>query len=621
MAIPPTRTVSIQDMQERFDRLREAANESARSFRTTYTFYLIVALYILVIVSSTHHDLLFRAGNVQMPIVNVGVPVVWFFTVVPWLLLLLHFNLLIQAIFLANKVSQYAAALDGGRSDTEKSEALGLLYPAPLAHKVADADPQGSMRRLLNVIVFVTLAVLPLGILIFAQVRFLLYQNEWLTWLHRGAVVVDIGLLWWLWPRITVPHMAWREWYRTRRIKASFVPNVAAFAIIFSAFFADFPGGTMGNLTPSLDSGRNYLLGRTYALSNRVLVDTEPAPEILAAHYRATCESGNGCDESVIAVGSPFWCNHAKPLQLKRRHFRNAVLSESTLCQADLEGAKLHGADLGGAKLHRATLGGAELHGAILGGAELHGAILRSAKLYKADLRSAKLHRADLEDAELHRANLSGAKFNGANLRSAKLHGAWLENAKLHGADLRVAELHGASLLGAELHGAILSGAKFNGASLESAKLHGAILRSAKLHGAILSGAELHGADLRKAQLHGASSDPGDLCVSFETVINRRIGEESDLSGVISAGGLTQEAVASMGKGLLDEDAKKLRAKLEVHIGPPGSRVFGLPKNSGASMGKYTEEDAAQWIAAYKKTLSAVFGAVDAPRPELAFCV
>ena len=162
MGIPPTRTVSIQDMQGRFDRLRESANESARSFRTAYTFYLIVALYILVIVSSTHHDLLFRAGNVQMPIVNVGVPVVWFFTVVSWLLLLLHFNLLIQARFLAKKVRQYADALEGQiKSRNERSEALGLLYPTPLAHKVADAAQQGSMRRIINVIVFVTLAVLP----------------------------------------------------------------------------------------------------------------------------------------------------------------------------------------------------------------------------------------------------------------------------------------------------------------------------------------------------------------------------------------------------------------------------------------------------------------------------
>ena len=221
MATRPTRPLEMEDMQGRFDRLREAANESARSFRTAYAFYLIVALYILVIVSSTHHELLFRAGGVQMPIVNVGVPVVWFFTVVPWLLVLLHFNLLIQAMFLADKVSQYATALKGQiRSRTKRSEALGLLYPAPLAHKVADAAQQGSMRKILNVIVFFTLAVLPPAILIFAQVRFLPYQNELFTWLHRAAVVIDIGLLWWLWPRIAAPHVKWRIWLGTQELKA-----------------------------------------------------------------------------------------------------------------------------------------------------------------------------------------------------------------------------------------------------------------------------------------------------------------------------------------------------------------------------------------------------------------
>ena len=93
MSTRPTRPLEVEDAQGRFDRLRESANESARSFRTAYTFYLIVALYILVIVSSTQQELLFRGGDVQMPIVNVGVPVVWFFTVIPWLLVLLHFKL------------------------------------------------------------------------------------------------------------------------------------------------------------------------------------------------------------------------------------------------------------------------------------------------------------------------------------------------------------------------------------------------------------------------------------------------------------------------------------------------------------------------------------------------
>ena len=501
MSTRPTRPLEIEDVQGRLDRLREAANESARSFRTAYAFYLIAVLYILVIVSSTQQELLFRGGDVKMPIVNAGVPVVWFFTVVPWLLVLLHFNLLIQAIFLANKVSQYAAALDEQvRSRTKRSEELGLLYPAPLAHKIADTDQQGRMRRLLNVIVFVTLAVLPPTILIFTQVQFLPYQDELFAWLHRTAVVVDIGLLWWLWPRIAVPHMAWREWCRTRRLKTLAVATVAVFAGFFSIVIADFPGGTMGHLTPSLDSLRNSL-GREYYLSERVLVHKEPSPEILAAHYRVMCASGNGCDESVIAVGSPFWCKHAKPLQLMERNVRDALLFWSTLCGVTLREAELHGAILGGSELHGADLWEAKLHGADLWEAKLHGADLQRAEFHGADLWEAELHGADLREAELHGTTLREAKLHGADLQGAKLHGAGLWRAELHGADLREAELHGADLWEAKLHGADLREAKLHGTTLLGVEFHGADLREAKLHGTTLLGAEFHLTDLRGLDL------------------------------------------------------------------------------------------------------------------------
>ena len=166
------------------------------------------------------------------------------------------------------------------------------------------------------------------------------------------------------------------------------------------------------------------------------------------------------------------------------------------------------------------------------------------------------------------------------------------------GAHLIEAQLHGANLRGAQLHRAHLVGAQLHGVHLIEAQLHGADLRGAQLHGVHLVGAQLHGADLRSARLHGASSDPGALSGPFEAVINNRIGEESDLTGAIFAGGLTPEAVASIEKGLPDEAAKRLREKLEAHIGKPKSHE--LPENSGARIGAYTKEAARRWIAEYK---------------------
>ena len=189
--------------------------------------------------------------------------------------------------------------------------------------------------------------------------------------------------------------------------------------------------------------------------------------------------------------------------------------------------------------------------------------------------------------------NLQGSWLNGSNLYEARLEKAHLRGAQLHGAHLMRAQLHGAHLIEAQLHGAYLI----------EAQLHGAHLIGAQLRGADLRDAQLHGADLGRAQLHGASNN--DLKYSyesFETVINKRIDKESDLSGAISAGGLTREVVASIVRSLPDEQAKKLRERLKAHIGPPASR--DLPESSGAIRGKYTKEEADQWIAEYKTAVS-----------------
>ena len=216
------------------------------------------------------------------------------------------------------------------------------------------------------------------------------------------------------------------------------------------------------------------------------------------------------------------------------------------------------------------------------------------------------MHGAQLEEAQLHGAQLVGAHLHGAQLIVAHLYGASLMGAQLYGANLGGAQLHGAYLWGAHLYGASLMGAQLHGADLRGAHLHRADLEGAQLYGAYLWEAHLHGADLRGAQLHGASSGPKLSIMSFEASIKERIGKESDLSGAIFAGGLTQEDVDSIGTGLAYEEAKKLREKLAEHIG--GRKGSALPENSGAVTGAYTKEEAAQWIAEYKAAMSAVSG-------------
>ena len=500
----------------------EAANDSARHFRAVYLTYLMIAFYIIVIISSTDDELLFRDGNVPMPIINTSVPVMWFFIVAPWILLLLHLNLLMQAVFLSTKVHRYTS-----RFAKEKIHERGLLFPAPLANLLAEGDRRRSVQRILRIFVFFSLALLPPGILIYAEIQFLTYQSELITWLHRVAILLDIALLWRLWPYIrTPPDTDWKESWRQFRTWKRWVATFVSVATgLFVFVIADIPGGTMENFIPA-NALRDWLepsLDHKYQLKEQILVQEEPPPEVLAAHLVA-CKSQNSDDrtdcQTEIKLGTPIWCQHAKPLSLEKRAFRHANLHNAILCgvdlsvdlsDADLSRARLHGANLRNTKLQSANLRGAELQDADLHSAKLQGADLYRTELQGADLRFAELQGANLRFAKLQGTNLYRAELQGANLRSAKLQGADLYRAGLHGANLRRAELQGADLYQADLHGADLHSAKLQGANLFQAELHGANLRRAELLGTDLRWAKLHGADLRSAKLQGADLYRADL--------------------------------------------------------------------------------------------------------------
>ena len=519
---------------DRLSRLRESANDSARNFRTVYVSYLIIALYILSIVIFREEELLFRNGSLQIAIVNFSVPIRSFFIVSPLILLALHFNLLIQAIFLSRKVYQYASAIPTihllqllPSSNGEKMEMRDLLFPAPLAHIITGGDSDRTRQNLLLAVVLFSIIFLPPIILILIGTQFLAYQSKFITIGQFMFVAIDVGILWWLWPRIAAPDKKWIQWFQSlspiiivlttllttlltifilisinlydmrefpNRIKPAIPsPHVMSIAKQSSSLHddSDRAGPDDRERTSSLSTwilntiNTIHISNTKYEFEDRELVQERPPPEILSA-YLDTCREKR-CDETVINSGTPVWCRYARPLDLEERVFRDAELSGAILCAVDFERAILNDAELLGAKFYGANFLNAELHGAVLDEAELHGA----------DLFEAELHGADLYNAELH----------GADLRDAKLYAAYLFEADLRGADLREADLYGADLSEADLRGADLRKAKLYRANLTNADLRGADLREANLYGTKLIGVNLDHADLRKVDFSEPNFD------------------------------------------------------------------------------------------------------------------
>ena len=250
------------------------------------------------------------------------------------------------------------------------------------------------------------------------------------------------------------------------------------------------------------------------------------------------------------------------------------------------------------------NLQGSWLRGARLSGARLQGAYLREAQLQGADLPGAQLQEASLFEAKLQGTRLYTAELQNAYLSSIRLQGANLFRAQLQGADLSNAQLQGTNLSRSQLQGAFLHDTYLQGADLSMAQLQGTMLIEAQLQGAHLGKTQLQGADLFDAKLLGVTCQLSHGR-SFKERIENRVGQNSDLSGVIFAGGLTQENLDFLVKGLPNGPAKNLREILTPHVNQDVSHA--LPEDSDAIITPpYTQEEAEQWIADYEKAISEV---------------
>ncbi|MEJ2673151.1 MAG: pentapeptide repeat-containing protein, partial [Deltaproteobacteria bacterium] len=84
--------------------LLDAANRASERVAGLHLAFMAVCAYVLAIVfSTTDLDLLLDKA-VRLPVVNVDVPLVGFYAVAPFIVVLVHFNLLLQLQLLSRKL-------------------------------------------------------------------------------------------------------------------------------------------------------------------------------------------------------------------------------------------------------------------------------------------------------------------------------------------------------------------------------------------------------------------------------------------------------------------------------------------------------------------------------------
>jgi uncharacterized protein YjbI with pentapeptide repeats len=514
--------------------LLDTANSASQHVAVLHVAFMALCAYVLVIVSgTTDMDLLIGKG-VKLSVVDVTVRIVGFYAFAPYLIVLVHFNLLLQLQLLSRQLYNFDTAV------AKEEESLGglrdRLHIFPRTYYLV-GRPGPFVRWLLGTVVGITLLVLPLATLLVLQLRFLAYQHQAVTWAQRVAVWSDVALVIALWPVIMDRGDSWRDYQRrfVSRLRQRW-RMALAWAVVWVGVVAPGFATTREGYFATLAAipGLLVLLGMARALGRLRRwwrgQRREPDDAIPAA---APVVRGMPGLLVVVALGVPLplgllvdgeWWEE----KLLGRHvvasevydgFRRLDLSEQVLLAKPAKPelvAKFREGDPEKVKealnqVEPVKLRGRSLRGALFFQALLPGADLREAQLQGAHLGAAQLQRAALEAAQLQGADLQQAQLQGANLWQAQLQGAYLEAASLQGAVLKHAQLEGAVLFGAELQAADLEGANLQGADLGGAELQGADLGGAELQGAELGGAELQGANLSQAQLQGADLRAAEL--------------------------------------------------------------------------------------------------------------
>jgi uncharacterized protein YjbI with pentapeptide repeats len=535
--------------------LLKEAESASRHVNTVHLTFLLFAAYVLVTLASTSHEQLLRIDPVTLPLLDVSVPILGFYLVVPWLVLLFHFNLLLQLYLLSRKLFSLDARL-ADLSEGAAAEHRILLFPFPFTNMLV-----GRHRRLVHVLltlmVTVTFVIVPLLLLTGAQIAFLPFHSVTVTVLQRLVVHLDLAMLWILWPMIVTPSGSSGEWWRTvaRRMKSRGLALAGALGR-FRGRFGRVPARRPPSLAAAGSAPWLATLGLTTvgAVSLSFLTAVLPGEALeqwiaRAMPARWVVREGS-CPDGCWVVTHWVFDRWESPFS---RHFRlaNAVLVGGEVPPATL--MKLRSrpdgrhhpvglrdfalterkeivAPLQGLDLTNRDLRFADLRGAVLVKADLRGANLTGADLQRADLSAADLSPFDTREGEdcllppmeppffldnvrmeapacrtiLWNANLSSALLPWARLEHADLRYVTARQVLLSEARLSQARLDGADLFYAFAYRADLRSASFRRAHLEDADLRLAELGDASFQGADLKGARLHGATLWSTSFDGA---------------------------------------------------------------------------------------------------------------------
>ena len=212
---PPALAAKADDLEA----IRSAVVDAAGVSAGLWLSYLFVLFYLLIAAGGVTHRDLFLENPIKLPFLGVELPLKGFFWLGPALFLVVHAYVLLHFVLLSSKAGILDAQFRAQIDDAEVRARLRRQLPINIFVQFL-AGPrevrEGPLGFLLRLIAWISLVVGPVALLVFFQLQFLPYHDVWITMWQRIAVVIDLVLLWLLWPTVLHGEAVTRGWRSVR---------------------------------------------------------------------------------------------------------------------------------------------------------------------------------------------------------------------------------------------------------------------------------------------------------------------------------------------------------------------------------------------------------------------
>ncbi len=553
--------------ETKITQLRETIHRQGVHVQGNFLAYLAILIYFFVTVTSTTHEDLLRETPVAVPLLNITLPLWWFFLAGPFALMLIHFNLLRQYYYLSKNLHYLDTELCIQYKDEEKNN---ICYErdqhssALLTTIFLDRDMPGVLRILSNVALWGSSVLAPLVVLYLFQWYFLAYHSSFVTWAQRVFLYFDALVMLAIWKEIF--KMNYQVTHKKRLKKLSRIMTT----ILVFVFVSTVPL-IIATETDLSQKAKEFIQteDRTFEDVNFEDVTIEDVTIEDITIEDITIEDVNFEDvnfedvtfedvtfedvtfedvtfedvafgdvafgdvafgdvafgdvttSKLLKIICQFFLKVPLNLNLPNHFFVKKDIPVDIFIEPNLEfkeynrrlanyvknrqiGINLRNRDLKNVNFNGSKFLFASFQNTCLSGANMFKADLKGANMFKADLKDADMKGADLKGANMFKADLKGAKMTRANLKDADMTGADLEGAKMFKADLKGTKMFKADLKGTKMFKADLKGADMWMVDLKGADMWMADLKGANMTGADLKGANMTGADLKGANMTGA---------------------------------------------------------------------------------------------------------------------